>query len=86
MHESPQEIPPPVSEDSLSPWGPSRYGDSFADVYDDWYDDISDAHATAEFVAGFGEGQKCSSWGLEQAAWRDLFWRMVTTLLVSTHL
>jgi len=64
VHESPQEIPPPVSEDSLSPWGPSRYGDSFADVYDDWYDDISDAHATAEFVAGFGEGQKVLELGI----------------------
>ena len=32
-------------------YGPSTYGDRFADVYDDWYDDVSDVDATVERVA-----------------------------------
>ncbi len=32
-------------------FGPSTYGDGFADVYDDWYGTITDAEATARFVA-----------------------------------
>jgi SAM-dependent methyltransferase len=32
-------------------YGPSTYGDRFADVYDDWYGDMSDAEATVERVA-----------------------------------
>lgn len=32
-------------------FGPSTYGDGFADVYDQWYGTITDAEATAEFVA-----------------------------------
>ena len=32
-------------------YGPSTYGDRFADVYDDWYGDVSDAAATVERVA-----------------------------------
>ena len=32
-------------------FGPSTYGDGFADVYDDWYGRITDADATAAFVA-----------------------------------
>jgi SAM-dependent methyltransferase len=32
-------------------YGPSTYGDRFADVYDDWYGDVSDADATVERVA-----------------------------------
>ena len=32
-------------------YGPSTYGDGFADVYDDWYGDVSDADATVERVA-----------------------------------
>ena len=32
-------------------YGPSTYGDRFADVYDDWYADVSDAGATVERVA-----------------------------------
>lgn len=34
----------------LGSFGPSTYGDSFADVYDAWYHDISDPAATAAFV------------------------------------
>ena len=79
MHESPQEIPPPVKSDDVAddgdqnrppppaaddPWGPSRYGDSFADVYDEWYHDVSDAEATAGFVATFGEGQRILELGI----------------------
>lgn len=45
-------------------WGPSRYGDSFADVYDDWYGDVSDAEATAEFVQQFGEHQRVLELGV----------------------
>jgi SAM-dependent methyltransferase len=32
-------------------YGPSTYGDRFADVYDDWYGDVSDVGATVERVA-----------------------------------
>ena len=32
-------------------FGPSTYGDGFADVYDRWYGSITDADATAGFVA-----------------------------------
>ncbi|HEX8804487.1 MAG TPA: class I SAM-dependent methyltransferase, partial [Acidimicrobiales bacterium] len=32
-------------------YGPSTYGDRFADVYDDWYADVSDAEATVARVA-----------------------------------
>ncbi len=32
-------------------FGPSTYGDGFADVYNDWYGTITDADATAAFVA-----------------------------------
>jgi len=32
-------------------YGPSTYGDGFADVYDDWYADVSPPDATAAFVA-----------------------------------
>ena len=31
-------------------YGPSTYGESFADVYDDWYADVSDAAATVDAV------------------------------------
>ncbi len=41
-------------------YGPSSYGDGFADVYDDWYADVSDVGATvsavAELVAAAGGG------------------------------
>ncbi len=36
---------------SMQGFGPSTYGDGFADVYDDWYGNITDAAATARFVA-----------------------------------
>jgi SAM-dependent methyltransferase len=32
-------------------YGPSTYGDRFADVYDDWYEDVSDVAATVERIA-----------------------------------
>jgi SAM-dependent methyltransferase len=32
-------------------YGPSTYGDRFAEVYDDWYGDVCDAEATVERVA-----------------------------------
>lgn len=32
-------------------FGPSTYGDGFAEVYDDWYGSITDADATARFCA-----------------------------------
>lgn len=42
-------------------YGPSSYGDGFADVYDDWYADVSDVAATvaglAELVAAAGGGR-----------------------------
>ncbi len=31
-------------------YGPSTYGDDFADVYDDWYSDVSDVAATVKLV------------------------------------
>ena len=37
-------------------YGPSTYGDRFADVYDDWYGDVSDADATVERVAALATG------------------------------
>ena len=51
-------------EPRSSDFGPSRYGDSFADVYDEWYDDVSNAEATTEFVNGFGEGQRILELGV----------------------
>ena len=40
-------------------YGPSTYGDRFADVYDDWYADVSDVEATAErIVALAGPGER----------------------------
>jgi len=38
-------------ETDVDRYGPSTYGDRFADVYDDWYEDVSDAGATVERVA-----------------------------------
>lgn len=32
-------------------YGPSTYGEGFADVYDDWYADVSPPDATARFLA-----------------------------------
>ena len=45
----------PTSESSRS-FGPSTYGDSFADVYDDWYADVSDIDATVAAVARLADG------------------------------
>ena len=59
-------------------WGPSRYGDSFADVYDDWYADVSDAEATAEFVQQFGARQRVLELGVGTG-------RLSTPLAVSGH-
>ncbi len=77
MHDRPQEIPPlqhdPSDDDlprsdtsppTVDPWGPERYGESFADVYDEWYDDVSDAAATADFIAGFGDDQRILELGI----------------------
>ena len=37
-------------------YGPTTYGDGFADVYDDWYADVSPAGDTAAFVAARTDG------------------------------
>ena len=37
-------------------YGPTSYGEAFADVYDDWYERISDVEATASQVASMAEG------------------------------
>ena len=37
-------------------YGPSTYGEGFADVYDDWYADVSPPAATARFVAARTRG------------------------------
>lgn len=37
-------------------YGPSSYGDSFADVYDSWYGAVSDVDATVEGVATLAGG------------------------------
>jgi SAM-dependent methyltransferase len=37
-------------------YGPSTYGDRFADVYDDWYADVSDVEGTVERVAALAGG------------------------------
>ena len=37
-------------------YGPSTYGESFADVYDDWYADVSDAAATVRIVRELADG------------------------------
>jgi SAM-dependent methyltransferase len=36
-------------------YGPSTYGDRFADVYDDWYHDVSDVDATVARIAALAE-------------------------------
>lgn len=79
MHDSPQDIPPidpehradgsdgenhPFQPNKADPWGPQRYGESFADVYDEWYDDVSDAEATADFVDNFGQNQRILELGI----------------------
>ncbi len=46
------------------PFGPERYGESFADVYDEWYDDVSDAEATAAFISRFGPSQRVLELGV----------------------
>ena len=38
-------------ENDVDGYGPSTYGDRFADVYDDWYADVSDVDATVARVA-----------------------------------
>ncbi len=53
-----------MQEAEPSDFGPSRYGDSFADVYDEWYDDVSDAAATTSFMGRFGEGQRVLELGV----------------------
>ena len=37
-------------------YGPSTYGDAFADVYDDWYGDLADTEATVACVAELADG------------------------------
>lgn len=37
-------------------YGPTSYGEAFADVYDDWYEDISDVAATVARVATLAGG------------------------------
>ncbi|CAN5453229.1 class I SAM-dependent methyltransferase [soil metagenome] len=37
-------------------YGPSSYGDSFADVYDEWYEGVSDVAATVTSIAGLANG------------------------------
>lgn len=37
-------------------YGPTTYGDGFADVYDHWYADVSPPHETAAFLAGRVDG------------------------------
>ena len=69
---------PEMIDPESSDFGPSRYGDSFADVYDEWYDDVSDAQATAEFVDRFGEGQRVLELGVGTG-------RLSTPLAVSGH-
>lgn len=82
MHDSPQEIPPHVPDHADAgvgdPWGPSRYGDSFADVYDEWYNDVSDAQATADFIGTFGGGQRILELGIGTG-------RLARPLLASRH-
>ncbi len=60
MTSNPQKIVGTGSSD----FGPSRYGDSFADVYDDWYGEVSDAEATADFVNRFGDRQRILELGV----------------------
>jgi SAM-dependent methyltransferase len=38
-------------------YGPSTYGDRFADVYDDWYPDVSDVDATVARIAALAESR-----------------------------
>ncbi len=35
-------------------FGPSSYGDAFADVYDEWYGDVSDVNATVDTLCRIG--------------------------------
>jgi len=37
-------------------YGPSTYGDAFADVYDDWYGDVGDPDTAAAAVRGLAAG------------------------------
>jgi SAM-dependent methyltransferase len=47
--------PGAVSDDNGG-YGPTTYGDAFADVYDDWYGEISDADELADRVAQLADG------------------------------
>lgn len=44
-------IGPPLPCSTVHGYGPSSYGDAFADVYDDWYHDVSDIDATVARLA-----------------------------------
>lgn len=37
-------------------FGPSTYGDAFADIYDDWYADLSDLDACVDALVGLADG------------------------------
>ena len=42
--------------DAVDGFGPSTYGDAFADIYDDWYADLSDLDACVDALVGLADG------------------------------
>lgn len=50
-------MPPPARLTAVETFGPTAYGEAFADVYDDWYEAISDVAATVARVRALaGDG------------------------------
>lgn len=45
-------------------FGPSSYGDAFADVYDDWYHDVSDVDATVSDLVDLSDGGRVLELGV----------------------
>jgi SAM-dependent methyltransferase len=45
-------------------YGPTSYGDGFADVYDDWYAGVSDVAATVASIAGLADGGRVLELGV----------------------
>src|SRR5262245_2054649 len=52
-HHGPRRL---TGRSAMEGYGPSTYGDRFADVYDEWYPDVSDAAATVARVAALAGG------------------------------
>jgi len=53
-----------VDDGAVHGYGPSSYGDAFADVYDDWYRDVSDIEATVAALHALSQGGRVLELGV----------------------